>query len=94
MNEAQVRAVEHMNGWEAFFRKVHRSAWEPVQVNGIAQLFASEELAKIAAYEALHRHLFGDGIVSSGEKISLARAEKEFAALYRKGKKIVVERRS
>lgn len=82
MNNAEVRAVPEMNGFRGEFRKVHRSEWYAVEVNGIAQLFATPEQAEIAAYRALMKHLFGDGIVRDGEKASLARAEQEFAKIF------------
>lgn len=89
-NEAQVRAVPGYGGFEAHFRKVHRSGWHPVEVNGIAQLYATEADAKIAAYEALHRHLFGDGIVGTGQKTAVAHAEAEFRRIFPgKGRKAV-----
>lgn len=96
MNEASVRAVPIMNGWEAQFRKVHRAAFEPVCVNGIAQLYETEEKALLAAYEALHKHLFGDGIVRDGERVSIARqvAEERFSKVFPgRGRMVEVERR-
>jgi hypothetical protein len=95
MNDAQVRAVPNMNGWEGHFRKVHKAGWHPVEINGIAQLYETEEKAKIAAYEALHRHIFGDGILGTGEKASIAKAEAEFAKVFpgRGRKPFTVERR-
>ncbi len=95
MNEARVRAVPVFNGWEGHFRKLHKADWFPVEVNGIAQLFETEEKAKIAAYEAMTRHHFGDGILSEGERTSAARskAEELFGAIFRRGRKIEVVRR-
>ncbi len=95
MNEARVRAVPVFNGWEGHFRKLHRSGWFPVEVNGIAQLFPSEAEAKVAAYEAMTRHHFGDGILSDGERTSASRskAEELFGAIFRRGRKIEVVRR-
>jgi hypothetical protein len=77
MNEPRVRAVPAFNGWEGHFRKLHRSGWHAVEVNGIAQLFPSEADAKVAAYEAMTRHHFGDGILRSGEKASAVRSRAE-----------------
>lgn len=74
-NEAEVRAVPEMNGFRGEFRKVHRSEWYAVEVNGIAHLFETPEQAEIAAYRALMKHLFGDGIVASGDKVALAKIE-------------------
>lgn len=84
MNSAEVRAIPVFNGWEGHFKKIHRSEWNPVQVNGVVQLFESEEKAKNAAYEALMKHLFGDGIVRTGERASAARdqAEKLFGKVF------------
>ncbi len=95
MNEPRVRAVSVFNGWEGHFRKLHRAGWFPVEVNGVPQLFETEEKAKIAAYEAMHRHLFGDGILSEGERTSAARSKGEelFGAIFRRGRKIEVVRR-
>lgn len=77
MNEAQVRAVQVFNGWEGHFKKVHRSGWYPVEINGIAQLFESELEAKVAAYEALHRHIFGNGILRDGDRAVSAKSKAE-----------------
>lgn len=75
MNEARVRSVPVSNGFEGHFKKLHRSGWFPVEENGIATLFPSAELATIAAYEAMNRHLFGDGILRDGEKAGSAHAD-------------------
>jgi hypothetical protein len=96
MNEAEVRAVPHMNGFEAQFKKLHRAGWHAVEVNGVAQLYATPELAEVAAYRALMKHIFGDGIVRSGDKASgaLTEAEAKFSRLFKGGgKTVAVERR-
>ncbi|TDR34684.1 hypothetical protein [Aquamicrobium defluvii] len=95
MNEARVRAVQVFNGWEGHFKKMHKAGWFPVEVNGIAQLFPSEADAKVAAYEAMTKHHFGDGILSDGERTSATRskAEELFGAIFRRGRKIEVVRR-
>lgn len=95
MNEPRVRAVQVFNGWEGHFKKMHKAGWFPVEVNGIAQLFPSEADAKVAAYEAMTKHHFGDGILSDGERTSAARskAEELFGAIFRRGRKIEVVRR-
>jgi len=77
VNNAEVRVVPEYGGYRAEYRKVHRSEWYPVKVNGVAQLFDTPEQAENAAYRALMKHIFGDGIVGSGEKASLAKAEAE-----------------
>ena len=84
MNNAEVRAIEVFNGWEAQFRKIHRTEWYPVQVNGVVQLYESEEKAKNAAYAALMKHLFGDGIVRTGERAGSTKdaAEKLFGKVF------------
>lgn len=94
MNEVNARAVPVYGGFEGQFRKVHRSAWEPVCVNGVAQLYDTADAAEVAAWRALRAHLQGD-IVGDGEKVSLAigQAASLFGAIFRRGKKIVVERR-
>ena len=94
MNEVAVRVVACMNGFEGHFRKVHKADWEAVSVNGVAQLFATRQDAEIAAWRALRSHLQGD-IVGSGAKASAARskAEEAFGGIFRRGRKITVERR-
>lgn len=77
MNEPRVRAIPVFNGWEAHFRKLHKAGWFQVEVNGIAQLFPSEAEAKVAAYEAMTRHHFGDGILRDGEVVSAAKSKAE-----------------
>ncbi|RUV81410.1 hypothetical protein EOA60_20855 [Mesorhizobium sp. M1A.F.Ca.IN.020.06.1.1] len=95
MNDAEVRAVPESNGFRGEFKKVHRTDWEPVCENGVAQLFDTEEQAQVAAYRALMKHLFGDGIVRDGEKASAERSKAEalFGGIFRRGRKIEVERR-
>lgn len=97
MSDPQVRAVAVSNGYEGHFRKVHLSGWHSVQVEGIAQLFETEDKAIIAAYEARERHLFGDGILRWGAKATAARSQAEelFGKVFiGKGRKpVVVERR-
>lgn len=77
MNDAQVRAVPVFNGWEGHFTKIDTSGWHKVEVNGIAQLYGSELEAKVAAYEAMMRHIFGKGIVRDGERASGAKSQAE-----------------
>lgn len=95
MNEPRVRAVPVYNGWEGHFRKLHRAGWFPVKVNDIAQLYATEADAKVAAYEAMTRHHFGDGILRDGEVATGAKskAEELFGAIFKRGRKIEVFRR-
>ncbi len=81
MNEVNARAVATMGGWEGQFRKVHRSDWEAVEINGVAQLYPTQDAAEVAAWRALKAHLCGD-IVGSGEKASIAKAEGEFAKIF------------
>lgn len=96
MNGVNARAVPIFGGFQGEFRKVHRSEWEPVQVNGVAQLYDTADAAEVAAWRALLAHLQGD-IVGSGDKASIARteAEKRFGKIFPgHGKKpVVVERR-
>jgi hypothetical protein len=77
MNTAEVRAVPVMNGWEGHFRKLDKAGWHAVQVNGVVQLFETEDKAKIAAYEAMNHHHFGAGILRAGEKMSAKRTHAE-----------------
>ncbi|RUV23453.1 MULTISPECIES: hypothetical protein [unclassified Mesorhizobium] len=95
MNSAEVKAVQVSNGYEGHFKKIHRSEWEAVCENGIAQLFDTKDQAEVAAYRALMKHLFGDGIVRDGEKASAQRSQAEtlFGGIFRRGRKIEVERR-
>lgn len=95
MNEPRVRAIPEMNGFRGEFRKLDRAGWHSVEANGIPQLFESEDKATIAAYEAMNAHHFGRGILRDGEKVSGARstAENLFGAIFRRGRKIEVERR-
>lgn len=82
MNEPRVRAIHEYNGWRGEFRKLHRAGWFPVEVNGVAQLFPTEDAAKVAAYEAMTRHHFGDGILRDGETVGAAQSKAE--ALFKK----------
>jgi hypothetical protein len=91
VNEAEVRAVPIYGGFTAQFRKIHRSGWHDVKINGEVQTYDTAEQAEVAAYKALMRHLFGDGIVRDGETASATRTKAE--AIFRKGRKIAVERR-
>ncbi|RWH31637.1 hypothetical protein [Mesorhizobium sp.] len=97
MNDAEVRAIPESNGFRGEFKKVHRTEWEPVCQNGEPLLFDTKDQAEVAAYRALMKHLFGDGIVRDGEKASAARsqAEEAFGRVFPgKGRKpVVVERR-
>lgn len=94
-NEPRVRAIEVMGGWEGRFRKLDKAGWHTVCVNDIAQIFETEDKAIIAAHEAMNRHHFGAGILRDGDIASPERtaAEKMFGAIFRKGRKIEVERR-
>ncbi|TPM19795.1 hypothetical protein [Mesorhizobium sp. B2-3-6] len=96
MNGVNARAIATRGGFEGQFRKVHKSEWEPVQVNGVPQLYETADAAEVAAWRALLAHLQGD-IVGSGEKASIARtqAEERFGKIFLgHGKKpVVVERR-
>lgn len=92
MNDAEVRAVPESNGFRGEFKKVHRTKWEPVCQNGQPLLFDTKDQAEVAAYRALMKHLFGDGIVRDGEKASAARsqAERQFGKVFPgKGRKPV-----
>lgn len=96
MNDVNARAVQVEGGFEGQLRKVHKAAWEAVQVNGVAQVYDTAEAAELAAWRALKAHLCGE-IVGSGQKVSAARTEAErlFGKLFPgKGRKpVVVERR-
>lgn len=95
MNEPRVRTVPEMNGYRGEFRKLDKSGWHAVEVNGIAQLYESEEKAMIAAYEAMNRYHFGAGILREGEKATVANAEAAFAKIFpgHGRRPFVVERR-
>ena len=95
MNEPRVRTKPVMNGWEGHFRKLDKADWHPVEVNGIAQLYETEEKATIAAYEAMNRYHFGAGILREGEKATVANAEAAFAKIFpgHGRRPFVVERR-
>ena len=95
MNEPRVRAIQTFNGWEGFFKKLNKAGWFPGEVNGIAQLYSTEAEAKVAAYEAMTKHHFGDGILRDGDRASStkSKAEELFGAIFKRGRKIVVERR-
>jgi len=81
-------------GFEGQFKKLHRTAWYPVEINGVAQVFDTRDQAEVAAYRALMKHLFGDGILRDGEKASAAAAEAEFRKIFPgKGKVVEVVRR-
>lgn len=93
MNGVDARAVPVRGGYHGQFRKVHRSDWEPVQVNGKPIVYVTSHEAEVAAWRALRAHLCGD-IVGDGAKPSATRskAEELFGAIFRKGKKIPVQR--
>jgi hypothetical protein len=94
-NEVDARSVPVYGGHRGEFRKVHRSEWEPVQVNGIPQIYGTALEAENAAWRALRSHLCAD-IVGSGEKASAAaksRGEALFGVIFKKGKKISVSRK-
>lgn len=94
MNAVDARAVPVFGGFHGEFRKVHRASWEKVSAAGVPRIFATHAEAEIAAWRALRSHLCGE-IVGSGEKMAAARseAEKAFGAVFRRGRRIVVERR-
>jgi hypothetical protein len=94
MNDAEIRAVPESNGFRAEFKKIHRSDWEKVCENGVALLFDTKDQAEVAAYRALMKHIFGD-IVRDGEKATAGRTKAEtlFGGIFRRGRKIEVERR-
>lgn len=75
-NDVNARSHPVMGGFEGQFRKVHRSNWESVAVNGVVQIYETAELAELAAWRALRSHLCGD-IVGSGTKVSAARSKAE-----------------
>lgn len=94
-NEINARSVAVYGGFQGEFRKVHRSDWEPVQINGVAQLYDTADAAEVAAWRALLAHLQGE-IVGTGEKATaaLSEAEAKFGKLLRGGgKTVAVERR-
>lgn len=92
MNAAEVRAIPEMNGFRGEFQKLDRAGWHAVQLNGVVQLFETEDQAQVAAYRAMIEHIFGRGIVRSGEKASAAKiaANKIFPG---RGRVVEVERR-
>lgn len=71
MNEVDARAVPVYGGYQGEIRKVHRSSYEAVCVNGVPQVYATEAEAEIAAWRALRSHLCGD-IVGDGTKAATA----------------------
>lgn len=77
MNQASVRAIPIMNGFEGQFRSLRKTAWEPVEVNGVAQLFDTEQAALLAAHEALLAHLTKDGVVGFTAERARLRMEAE-----------------
>lgn len=76
MNDVDARATPVYGGYHGEFRKVHRAAYEPVCVNGIAQVYPSAHEAEIAAWRALKAHLCAD-IVGDGQKASAAKSKAE-----------------
>lgn len=91
MNAAEVRAIPEMNGFRGEFQKLDRAGWHAVQLNGVVQLFETEDQAQVAAYRAMIQYLFG-GIVRSGETVPAARIAAD--KIFRPGRKpIEVERR-
>lgn len=92
MNQASVRAVPIMNGFEGQFRSLRKSAWEAVQVDGIAQLYETEQAALLAAHEALLAHLTKDGVVGFASERARLRMEAE-KLFPRPGKMVEVVKR-
>lgn len=76
MNEVDARAVPVYGGYHGEFRKVHRSTYEQVCVNGIVQIYKTAAEAETAAWRALKGHLCGE-IVGSGARASAARSQAE-----------------
>lgn len=95
MNDVDARAVPVYGGYQGQLRKVHRSEYEPVCVNGVPQVYRTAHEAEVAAWRALRAHIRGD-IVGSGERASAAvsEAEAKFGRIFRGGgKTVTVERR-
>lgn len=92
MNDIGARSIPVVGGYQGQLRKVHRSEWEPVCVNGNPQVYPTAEEAELAAWRALKAHLVGE-IVGTGEKASAAAAEAEFRKIFRKGKVVEVVRK-
>ncbi|MBN9073998.1 MAG: hypothetical protein J0H34_20850 [Rhizobiales bacterium] len=76
MNDVDARAVAVFGGFQGEFRKVHRAAYEPVQLDGVARIYDTAAEAETAAWRALKAHLCGE-IVRSGDKASAARSQAE-----------------
>lgn len=94
MNGVDAKAVAVYGGFVGAFKKVHRSEWEKVCEGGVPRVYPTEYEAEIAAWRALRSHLCGD-IVGSGEKVSIqkSKAEELFGSIFKRGKRIPVERR-
>lgn len=94
MNEPDIRFRETYGGYFGEFRMVHRSKFETVCVNGVAQIYPSPEAALAAAWSALRTSMMptivGTGIERSSAKSA---AERLFGAIIKRGKKIPVVRR-
>lgn len=95
MNEVNARAEPVVGGYHGQFRKVHRASWEVVCENGKPVVFRTSDAAEVAAWRALLAHLQGEIVATPVERSSLVRtkAESLFGGIFRRGRKIPVERR-
>lgn len=96
MNDIDARGVPVFGGFNGEYRMVHRSRWERVLVNGVAQIYHTEHEAEAAAWRALRAHLCGiirrDGDIGPiGPKTE---REAVFgSAIFTHGRKVAVERK-
>lgn len=91
MNDVGARAVSVYGGYVGEFRFVHQARWRRVEMNGVAQIYASEFEAETMAWRALKEHMFGL-IRSSGHHATHARseAEKLFKTVFVKNRQVSV----
>ncbi|TIS37533.1 hypothetical protein [Mesorhizobium sp.] len=93
-NQVDARSTPVYGGYHGEFRKVHKAGWEKVCEGGTPRVYDTAADAENAAWRALRAHLCAD-IVSTGIERSSTRsaAEKLFGGIFKRGRKIPVERR-
>lgn len=88
MNHFAAATRRQGSQWLALARYVHRGDFWPVMEGDGPKLFNTHQDARIAALEAVLKHVNGT-MVASGERVSAARCKAE--TLFVKGRKIEVE---
>lgn len=93
-NDIGARAVPTHGGYYAEFRKVHKAGWRRVRVNGVDQIYPTEDRAEVMAWRALRDHIFTviTARTDAGSLKARSKAEELFGQVFNKGRSIPVER--